>query len=465
MPPVNVTEFISGARFNRFHVGMLFWACLVIVFDMYDLVAFGSVLPSLLEDWQITAVEAGAIGSTGPIGMMIGAIVLGSLADRLGRRNILTLSVAVFSLASVLCGVVADPTLFAALRFIAGLGIGGLMPTVIAMVTDYAPRGRGSTLVGIVTCAISVGGILAPLVSMNLIPTFGWQSVYWVAGIPLVLLPFMVRFWPDSPAALLSRGRADTLRAVLRQVNPDAELPQDAELVVVEQDRQAGAPIRELFRHGRGFATLAIWIAFFMCLLMVNGLSTWLPNLMVQSGYALNSSLSFSISLNVGAIIGTLILGRVADAWGVKRVLVPMFVVAAVALFLLGYGEGTVLLMLLAALTGATTMGAQNISYAFASQYYPSFMRSTAIGLASGVGRIGAIFGPTLGGLILGSGLPVEAAFLGFAVPGILAAVAFLVVPLGKGTGGTRGAARDARSADALAPADRQAPERTMTSG
>jgi AAHS family benzoate transporter-like MFS transporter len=179
-----------------------------------------------------------------------------------------------------------------------------------------------------------------------------------------------------------------------------------------------------------------IWVAFFMCLLMVNGLTTWLPKLMVDAGYALNSGLTFTIALNVGGIVGTLVLGRLADAWGVKRVLVPMFVIAAVSLTLLGFGNNMAVLLLLVAVSGACTMGAQNISYSFVSQYYPSFMRSTAIGLASGVGRMGAIVGPTFGGILLTLKLPVEMNFLFFAVPGVIAALAFLFVPLTAKSGG-----------------------------
>ena len=173
-----------------------------------------------------------------------------------------------------------------------------------------------------------------------------------------------------------------------------------------------------------------IWIAFFMCLLMINGLTTWLPKLMVEAGYALNSSLTFMIVLNLGAIVGTLVLGKLADSWGVKRVLVPMFVISALSLTLLGFGNSMAILLLLVAVTGACTMGAQNISYSFVSQYYPSHMRSTAIGLASGVGRMGAIVGPTFGGVLLTLGLPVQMNFLFFAIPGVFAALAFLFVPL-----------------------------------
>jgi AAHS family benzoate transporter-like MFS transporter len=408
---------------------MLFWACFIITFDMYDLVVYGSVLPVLMKQWALGPVEAGAIGSYGPVGMMVGAILFGILADRFGRRKILTASIILFSTATALSGFAPGPVEFSVLRAVGGLGIGGILPSVIAMLTDYAPKKRANTLVAVVMCFFSVGGILAAFIAMTLVPAFGWQSVYWVASIPLLFLPLMMKYFLDSPAVLLQKGKIDELRAALSRINSGTALPAGAQFTG-GQEKEAGSPVSALFKNRRALGTIMIWAAFFMCLLMVNGLTPWLPKLMIDAGYALNSSLTFTIVLNVGAIVGTLVLGRLADSWGTKHVLVPMFVIAALSLTLLGFGNNMAILLVLLAVTGACTMGAQNISYSFVSQYYPSFMRSTAIGLASGVGWMGAIVGPTFGGILLTLKLPVEMNFLFFAVPGVIAAPAFLLVPL-----------------------------------
>ncbi|GGG50671.1 MFS transporter [Kocuria dechangensis] len=442
MTTINIHGLIGEARFNRFHAGMLFWACFIITFDMYDLVVYGSVLPVLIEDWSLSPVQAGAIGSYGFFGMMVGAVLFGILADRFGRRRILAASVVLFSIATALCGFAPEPVTFSALRLLAGLGIGGILPTLIAMLTDYAPKGMANTMVAVVMCFFSVGGILAALVAMNLIPALGWQSVYRVAVIPLLFLPFMLKYFLDSPAMLLEKGRIDDLRSALAKVVPSAELPADAQFEGVHE-KEPGSPVGALFTNRRALGTIMIWVAFFMCLLMINGVTTWLPNLMVKAGYALGSSLTFMIVLNVGAIVGTLVLGRLADRWGVKRVLVPMYVISAISLALLGLGNNMAVLLLLVAVTGACTMGAQNISYAFVSQYYPSFMRSTAIGLASGVGRMGAIVGPLFGGVLLTLGLPVQMNFIFFALPGVVAGLAFLFVPLARKRGRDGSAADD----------------------
>ncbi|MEH7177590.1 MFS transporter [Neobacillus vireti] len=430
MSKINITDVVNEGKFNRFHIGLLVCCCIIIVFDMFDLVIYGSVIPILMKDWSISPVQAGAIGSYGFFGMMLGAIFFGVLADKFGRKKILILSVVLFSIFTFLCAFAPGPTPFSICRFIAGVGIGGVLPNVIALLSDYAPKHMHNIMVSIVMCCFSVGGIIAALIGIYFIPLLGWKSVYWVAAIPLLLIPFMMKFFHDSPAILLMKGRINELRLVLSKVNDKVSLPADAEFVLSTEKEEPGSPVAALFKNKRALGTVMIWIAFFMCLLMINGVSTWLPNLMFSSGYPLGSSLGFMIVLNIGAIIGTLILGGLADKFGVKKVLVPMFIMSAVSLTLLGFKNNMVILYLLVFITGACTMGAQNISYSFVSQYYPPLMRSTAIGFASGIGRIGGIIGPTFGGILVSLNLSAQMNFLSFAIPGIIAAIAFSFVPL-----------------------------------
>ena len=426
---INVNHIVSESKFNRFHFGLLFWSCFIIMFDSYDLVVYSSVLPVLIKEWSISPVQAGAIGSYGPFGMMIGAILFGILADKFGRKKVLIASIVLFSIFGLLCGFASGPTSFSIFRFLCGLGIGGILPNTIALLTDYAPKTMKNTMVQISMIFFPIGGMLAAFLAIFLIPAFGWQSVYWIAVLPLLCLPVMVRNIHDSPSILLSKGRIKELKLVLSKINTKVSFTSDMQFED-SQEKEPSSPIVALFKNNRALGTIMIWIAFFMCLLMVNGITIWLPGFMVNAGYNLGSSLTFMLVYNAGTIIGTLILGNLADKWGAKKVLVPMFLIAAVCLSLFGIKNNMVILYLLIGLTGACTMGAQNISYSFVSQYYPSFMRSTAIGLASGVGRIGAIIGPLLGGFLVSLSLPVQLNFMSFAVPGIIAAIAFSFVSL-----------------------------------
>jgi AAHS family benzoate transporter-like MFS transporter len=425
---INTTEVIANSKFNRFHLRLLLWSFLIIAFDGYDLVVYGTVVPVLIEQWNLTSVEAGAMGSYGLFGMMFGAIFFGIIADRIGRKKVIVVTVILFSLFTFLCGFAETPTMFSSYRFLAGLGLGGIMPNIIALLTDYAPKSMKSMLVSIVLCGYSVGGILAPLLGIFLMPTFGWESIFWVAALPLLVLPIMYKQLPETASHLIRTGKKEELFAILSKVSPGTKFNEN-NMIMELPTGVTKVPIIDLFKENRGLSTIMFWIAFFSCLIMVYGLNTWLPKLMMEAGYALNSSLGFLIALQGGAIVGTLIIARLCDKYGTKKMLVPMYASGAVALTLLGFGGNTFVIYGLVAVAGAATIGAQNIVQAYVSQYYPAYIRSTALGMASGIGRIGGMFGPLLGGFLLSISLPIQLNFIAFAIPGLIAAVALALVP------------------------------------
>lgn len=428
MAAINTAEVIAKSKFSRFHLGLLLWSFFIISFDGYDLVVYGTVVPTLIEKWHLSPVEAGAIGTYGLFGMMFGAILFGTLADRIGRKSVISITLILFSLFTFLCGFANTPTVFSTLRFFAGLGLGGIMPNVIALLTDYAPKTMRSMVVSIVLCGYSVGGILAPLLGILLMPNFGWQSIFWFAGLPLLLLPFIHKQLPETASYLIRKGKKEKLLSTLVRLNPELSFNQNDEFVEIKS-KESDFPVIGLFKNKRVLSTLMFWAAFFSCLLMVYGLNTWLPKLMIEAGYGLNSSLAFLIALQGGAIIGTLIIGRLCDKYGSKRMLVPMYASGAVALTILGFGGNSFLIYLLVAIAGAATIGAQNIVQAYVSQYYPPYVRSTALGMASGIGRIGGMLGPLLGGFLLSISLPIHMNFIAFAIPGLIAALALALVP------------------------------------
>ena len=428
MTVINTNEVIANSKFNRFHLSLLLWSFLIIAFDGYDLVVYGTVVPMLIEEWNLTSVEAGAMGSYGLFGMMFGAIFFGTLADRIGRKKVIVLTVILFSLFTLLCGFANTPTMFSTFRFLAGLGLGGIMPNIIALLTDYSPKSMKSMTVSIVLCGYSVGGIMAPLLGIYLMPQFGWESIFWVAGLPLLLLPLMYKHMPETASHLIRTGNKKELISILSKVSPGSTFSESDQILELEKS-DSKVPLAGLFKDKRGFSTVMFWIAFFSCLLMVYGLNTWLPKLMMDAGYGLNSSLGFLIALQGGAIVGTLIIARLCDKYGTKKMLVPMYASGAIVLTLLGFGGNIIIIYILVAIAGAATIGAQNIVQAYVSQYYPAYIRSTALGTASGIGRIGGMLGPILGGFLLSISLPIQMNFIAFAIPGVIAAVALALVP------------------------------------
>ena len=429
MNNMDVSKVIDQARFNRFHWTVLFWCALIIIFDGYDLVIYGVALPVLMKEWNLTPLQAGALGSYALFGMMAGALIFGPLSDRIGRKKTITICVILFSGFTVLNGFTTNPTEFGICRFIAGLGIGGVMPNVVALMSEYAPQKIRSTLVAIMFSGYSVGGMLSAGLGMVLLPSYGWQSVFYIAGIPLLLLPLIMKFLPESVGFMVKEGRTDEAAAVLSRVEPTFKL-KAGEQLQAPAGKAKGGSVLQLFREGRALQTVMLWVAFFCCLLMVYALASWLPKLMTKAGYGLGSSLSFLLVLNLGAIFGAVGGGWLSDKMNMPRVLSVFFAVAATSISLLGYKSSTEVLYLLIAIAGATTIGTQILLYALGAKFYEMNIRSTGLGWASGIGRNGAIVGPILGGALLAAELPLQANFLAFAIPGAVATVAMIVFAL-----------------------------------
>ncbi|MBB3013018.1 MFS transporter [Cupriavidus alkaliphilus] len=425
MRQIDVHQLADTARFNRFHALILFWCALIIIFDGYDLAVAGIALPSIMKEMGVTATSAGFMVSSALFGMMFGAIFLGTVADRIGRRRAIAICVALFSVFTAAAGLASDPVSFSVTRFLAGLGIGGVMPNVVAQMTEYSPRKLRGTLVTLMFSGYSVGGMLAALLGKGLIESYGWQSVFLAAGLPVVLIPLVLRALPESIPYLIRTGQTAALQSVVSRLAP-SHRPQAGDVFVLPADEgaagaAAGAPIRRLFQDGRGVSTVMFWVAFFMCLFMVYALSSWLTKLMAGAGYSLGSALTFVLVLNFGAMLGAIGGGWLADRLPIKHVLIGMYTLAAVSITLLGYPMPSAVLFVVVGLAGASTIGTQIVTYAYAGQFYPMAVRGTGIGWASGVGRSGAILAPIVIGVLVGMSLPLQQNFMAMAIPAVIA--------------------------------------------
>ncbi|BDR15889.1 MFS transporter [Vibrio sp. STUT-A11] len=427
MSNINVNEAVDNAKFNQFHWKVLFWCTLIIIFDGYDLVIYGVVLPKLMSQWGLDPYVAGMLGSAALFGMMFGAMGFGMLSDKLGRKKTILMCVVLFSAVSAINGLASTPWQFGILRFIAGLGIGGVMPNVVSLMTEYSPKKSRSTLVALMFSGYAVGGMMSAGLGIWIVPRFGWEIMFFLAAVPLALLPLMIKYLPESLTFLVTQNREQEARELLAKVEPNCDINQDSVLFVSSAEK-AKAPVLELFRDGRMFSTLMFWTAFFCCLLMVYALGSWLPKLMSVAGYGLSSSLMFLMILNVGAIIGAVGGGWLADRFSLRSVLVCFFILGSVSLVMLGYNNPTWVLYTLVGIAGAATIGSQILLYAYVAQYYPTNIRSTGLGWASGVGRNGAIFGPMVGGTLLAMALPHQVNFLVLAIPGIIATISMILV-------------------------------------
>ncbi|BCJ07288.1 MFS transporter [Pseudomonas sp. RtIB026] len=430
MRTLDVHAIIDNARFTPFHWRVMAWCGLLLIFDGYDLFIYGVVLPVIMQEWALTPLQAGALGSYALFGMMFGALAFGSLADRIGRKKGIALCFALFSGATILNGFASSPSEFGLYRFFAGLGCGGLMPNAVALMNEYAPKRLRSTLVAIMFSGYSLGGMLSAGIGILLLPRFGWESMFFAAAVPLLFLPVILFYLPESIGFLVRQGRVDEARRLLKRLDPDCGVTEHDDLVVgagLPRDAGKASSVLELFRNGLAIRTLALWLAFFCCLLMVYALSSWLPKLMASAGYSLGSSLSFLLVLNFGGMAGAILGGWLGDRYNLVKVKVAFFLAAALSISLLGVNSPMPVLYLLIFIAGATTIGTQILLYAGAAQLYGLAVRSTGLGWASGIGRNGAIVGPLLGGALMGINLPLQLNFIAFAIPGAVAALAMAV--------------------------------------
>jgi AAHS family benzoate transporter-like MFS transporter len=427
MKNLDVQNYIDNARFTKFHWLILIVCSLLMVFDGYDLFLFGVVIPVVMNEWGLTPIEAGTLGSYSLFGMMFGALLLGTLADKIGRKKGIIVAFILFSVATFLNGFASTPTEFGIYRFLAGLGCGGLMPNAVALINELAPKKIRNTLVTLMFSGFSLGGVFAAGLGIYLMPKFGWEVMFFAAIAPLLLLPFLIIYLPESISFLVRSGRVDEAKILLKKLQPDDNtITENTQLIFPEKTSRKGSVV-DLFTEGRLIGTLAFWVAFFCCLLMVYALGSWLPKLMNNAGYSLGSSLSFLLALNFGGAVGAILGGILGDRFNLGKVIIIFFLISVGSISLMGFNSPMPILYTLITIAGATVIGTQILIYAAVAQFYGTSFRSTGLGWASAVGRTGAIVGPILGGFLLAAELPLKANFFVFALPGAVAAVAMLI--------------------------------------
>ena len=358
---------------------------------------------------------------------MFGAMMFGTLADKIGRKKVIMICVVLFSGFTFAGGFASNPTEFGILRFLVGLGIGGVMPNLVALTSEYAPARLRATLVTTMFSGYAVGGVMAALLGAWFTPNFGWQIMFFIAGVPLLLLPLIWKFLPESLTFLVKAQKHDNARHMMQRLDDQLSLNDQTQLALSEIKIAEPAFVSSLFKQGRTASTLLFWLAFFMCLLTLYALGSWLPKLMMAAGYSLGNSLMFLLAMNIGAVIGTVGGGILADKFHLKPVIITLCLSGAVALSLLGFKSPQPVIYFLVAVAGASAIGGQILLYSYVAQYYPLTVRSTAIGWASAVERSGAIVGPILIGMLLGMELPHQ---LNFMAVGLLVVIVAIAVSL-----------------------------------
>jgi MFS transporter, AAHS family, 4-hydroxybenzoate transporter len=441
---VDVADFIDQQPIGGFQIRLLLTCAAVLFLDGFDTQAIGFVAPALAKEWGLTKGALGPVFSAGLFGLMIGALLFGPLADRIGRKKIIIFSTLAFGLGALVTAFVQDVNSLLAIRFLTGLGLGGAMPNAIATTSEFNPRRRRATMVMIMFCGFSIGAALGGLLAAALIPQFGWRSVFIVGGVaPLLLVPILVLRLPESVRFLALTGRAnERVAELLEFINPNAIFAPGTQFVVHEPGL-AGIPVLHLFKAGRTLATLLLWVVFFMSLLELYFLSNWLPTVLNDLGASVSAAAVIGSMLQVGGVVGVFTLGSIIDRFSF-RALTLVYFIAVFAVGAIGQlGHSVVFVTMAIFVAGFCIVGGQTAANALAAAFYPTSVRSTGVGWALGIGRIGSIVGPLVGGVLLTLKWSTAEVFMSASVAALCAALAAFALSRLAGMGGSTEGASD----------------------
>jgi len=423
---ISIDDLVDGQRIGAFTLNVVFWSFLAMFSDGYEISAMALAAPELRALWHVPDAAFTWALSASSFGILIGAPLFGWLGDRYGRRPAILLSTLICAVATFLVVLATGLDLLVALRFVTGIGIGGLMPNTIALNSEMSPKRRRATLVVLMFAGVTLGASAPGLVARWLLPSHGWTVLFEVGG--GVALGVGLGLWfclPESVRFLATRKRRPAqLRAIARRMRPDLEIPADTEWSMTQEPGSDQPGLAQLFAPGLRVVTALIWICFATALMTHYFVSSWLPLLGAAGGLSRERIATAMVLYSVGGTLGGILMSALMDRYGV-RVSVLLFSLAVPALALLGLiGMDGPALFPLVFISGLAVLGAQFGNNAIAGMSYPTGFRAKAVGVALAVGRFGSILGQLLGGALIQWHVPARELLLGASVPMLLGTAA-----------------------------------------
>ena len=433
---LDVAELIDSQKVSRYQCVIAFMAWLTLFLDGVDNQSIAYVAPALTNDWGLGRGELRTVFSSGVLGVAIGALVIGPLADRFGRKLVTVLTVIYVGLFSLLVTQVAAITPLLApiisdasnlnvlmvLRFFTGLGLGAAVPLGVVIVNEFAPKRRRAAMVTLMGCGYAMGSASGGVLASNLVPALGWPAQFYVASALTLFMAIVLWTWlPESIRLLTVKGRDGEVAAILRKINPALSFPRDAHFVLRQEARDQSAnrlrPAR-LFMEGRTATTVLIWLCLFMNTLALNYLNNWLPTLTTEAGLPEAQALRAAASLQFGGMLGVISLGFLADRFGFFRVLAASFTAGGIFIALIGWaGADFYPLSATIFASGFFNIGTQITLAALAATLYPTDIRSTGVSWAHGMARIGSLISVMFAGTMLALHWPLQTMYYVVSIP------------------------------------------------
>jgi AAHS family 4-hydroxybenzoate transporter-like MFS transporter len=409
--PSSAEARLESQRLGPLQLRVAFICTLAQMFDGYDITSIGMAVPSLSAAWHIPGPAFANTFVMSSVGIMVGALASGPAGDRLGRKPVLIVSLIFLAVSSIACVYATSISELIVWRFVTGIGIGGIMPATVALTSDYVPERLRAPIVMIIFTGNPLGGFLGGQIIARLLPHYGWPVIFWLGGLlPLALIPVMLFWLPESPRFLLARGRLTTrTERLLRTLNIEPtsqEKPHDVDVAT-------GNPVAGLFRDGLATTTVFVWILYFANLLSIYLISYWLPTVLNLSGLNPADSVFAASLMSAGPLVSVFAMAPLSRHFGPQRVLAVMLVTGVAVIATVGLANPPHDLLLLAIfLMGCCTVGSMTGINGMTAALYPARVRTTGMGWALGIGRLGGIGGPWLGGVLLTAGWPPRQIFL-----------------------------------------------------
>lgn len=425
-----ISDIIDNRPMSRFQIRTVLLGGLVLFSDGFDAQTIGFLATPMAESMDIPINSFGPIFSASLIGLMIAAMLAGPIADRWGRKWPIifsTFTLAVFSLLTAFATSFNQLLIF---RFLTGLGLGGALPNVVALSSEYTPRRLMAVLVAMLFCGLPLGGFICGMLSSALLPVWGWQSVFYIGGaLPFLFTLLLIILLPESVQFLSQRGgNSRKIAKLISSVAPETATCGDQFAFDVPAAASKGLPVKYLFTDGRAVGTILLWIPNFMNLLLMYVIVNWLPALLRASGMSVSDGVTATSFFSLGGILGTLVEGFLIKFGGAYKTLVAEFGLCGLFIASMAMtADSWLLVIILAFLLGFLVIGAQAGLNVLAANFYPTSIRSTGVGWALGMGRIGSIMGPILAGMLWSIEWQPWQVLLAGAVPALLALGAILL--------------------------------------
>jgi AAHS family 4-hydroxybenzoate transporter-like MFS transporter len=426
---LDVRQHINSRKMSGYQWLLLFLCFLIVTTDGMDVAIMGFLAPAITREWGISKAAFGAVMSAAPIGLAIGALLIGPLSDRYGRKRLLMVAVAWFGTFSILCSQAGDVYQLSILRFLTGLGLGAAMPNTTTLLSEYVPEKSRGTLITIMFTGFNLGSALVGFGAALILGDYGWRGVLVAGGvIPLACIPLYLFLIPESARFMVvNKYPAERVAATLRRVVGGDNFSNTTQFTVSEQKVENRAKAATLLSSSFRGITLSLWATYFMGLMVIYLLSGWLPTMIKEAGLPIERAANITAMFQLGGTVGALMVGIMMDRWTPNRVIASTYIAGACCILLLAStGVQASVFSIFVLLAGFCMSGAQTGLNAFAPSCYPTAVRATGVSWMQGIGRFGSIFGSFAGGVLLSLGWGFAPVIAILAIPATIAALSIV---------------------------------------